>query len=161
MNRNVLRVVPLLTGALALGQVPSSPDFFESRIRPVLANNCFSCHTNTQMGGLRVDSLEGLKKGGKRGAALTPGDPEKSLLIQAVRHSDPDLKMPMGTKLAANQIADLVEWVKAGAVWPAPAIPAAASKAKNGELVIAPEVRNFWSFQPLKTPAAPAVKATP
>src|SRR5215467_10005948 len=69
-------------------------EFFENKIRPILANSCFGCHTNSQLGGLRLDTLEGMKKGGKRGPAIVPGDPEKSLLIKAVRQTDPDLKMP-------------------------------------------------------------------
>src|SRR5690349_13356524 len=57
-----------------------SPEFFETKVRPILANNCYGCHTNSAMGGLRLDSLDGLKKGGKRGPALVPGDADKSLL---------------------------------------------------------------------------------
>jgi hypothetical protein len=75
------------------------PEFFENRIRPILANNCFGCHTNSQLGGLRLDTLDAMKKGGKRGPAVVPGDLEKSLLIKAVRQTDPDLKMPYGGKL--------------------------------------------------------------
>src|SRR5438105_5969349 len=71
-------------------------EFFEKKIRPLLANNCFNCHsanTNSQ-GGLRVDDRNGLLKGGGRGPAIMPGQPEKSLLIQAVSHTHPKLKMP-------------------------------------------------------------------
>jgi hypothetical protein len=135
----------------------ASPDFFELRIRPLLANNCYSCHTASQLGDLRLDSMEAMLKGGKRGAALKPGDPENSLLIRAVRQTDPDLKMPMGGKLKPAEIDDLVAWVRAGAVWPKSAAPAAATDA-SGKYVIAPERKNFWSLLPLKDPAAPAVK---
>src|SRR5689334_8609762 len=75
-----------------------SPDFFETKIRPLLANNCYSCHTGSQLGGLRLDSRDAMVKGGKSGPALVPGSPEKSLLITAVEQTGP-LKMPMGTKL--------------------------------------------------------------
>src|ERR1700722_13315217 len=71
----------------------SGPEFFENRIRPILANNCFGCHTNSALGGLRVDSREALLKGGATGPALIPGDPEKSAMIQAVLQAG-DLKMP-------------------------------------------------------------------
>jgi hypothetical protein len=74
-----------------------SADFFETRIRPILANNCFGCHTNSAMGGLRVDNPEALAKGGKRGPAVVPGDAARSLLLTAVKQVDPVLKMPMGT----------------------------------------------------------------
>jgi mono/diheme cytochrome c family protein len=134
-----------------------TPEFFETRIRPILANNCFGCHTNSQLGGLRLDTLEGMKTGGKRGPAVVPGDPEKSLLIKAVKQADADLKMPYGGKLKANEIADLEAWVKGGAAWPA-STAAAVTAGKDGKYVISPERRNFWSFLPLKTPPAPAVK---
>src|SRR5882672_7361738 len=84
----------------------ASPDFFETKIRPLLANNCYSCHTNSQLGGLRLDSRDAMLKGGKSGTALVPGDPDKSLMIHAVRQ-DTGLKMPMGTKLNDAQVADL------------------------------------------------------
>ncbi|MBL8209733.1 MAG: PSD1 domain-containing protein [Bryobacterales bacterium] len=111
------------------------------------------------MGGLRLDSAASLKKGGKRGAAVVAGDPDKSLLITAIRHSDPSLKMPMGNKLKPNEIADLEAWVKAGAVWPESKQPTMSSTgtAKDG---IAPERRNFWSFQPFKELKPPQVKDT-
>jgi mono/diheme cytochrome c family protein len=136
-----------------------TPEFFEDKIRPILANNCFGCHTNSQLGGLRLDTLDGMKKGGKRGAAIVPGDAENSLLIKAVRQTDPALKMPYGGKLQASEIADLEAWVKAGAAWPA-STASAATSSKEGKYVISPERRNFWAFLPLKTPPEPAVKDT-
>ncbi len=132
-------------------------EFFENRIRPILANNCFGCHTNSHLGDLRLDSLEAMKKGGKRGPALVPGDPEKSLLIKAVRQTDPDLKMPYGGKLKPAEVAALEAWVKAGAAWPASTASAVAAS-KDGKYVISPERRNFWSFLPLKSPPEPVVK---
>src|SRR5947199_10867190 len=117
-----IRLTGLFLAALSSLQAQSvpaaSPDFFENKIRPVLANNCYSCHTGSQLGGLRLDSRDAMLKGGKSGAALVPGDAEKSLLIKAVQQTGP-LKMPMGTKLNSEQVEDLVAWVKAGAVWPA------------------------------------------
>src|SRR5262245_63531547 len=80
----------------------ASPEFFENKIRPVLANNCYSCHTGSQLGGLRLDSRDAMLKGGKSGPGLVPGDPEKSLLIRAVQQTTP-LKMPMGTRLNDQQ----------------------------------------------------------
>src|SRR5580700_2968351 len=96
-----------------------SPEFFETKIRPILANNCYNCHAASALGGLRLDSRDALLKGGARGTAIVAGDPDKSLLIQAVRQTDEKLKMPMGGKLKDSEIADLAAWVKAGAVWPA------------------------------------------
>src|SRR4051794_40488466 len=140
----------------AQSSTASSPDFFETKIRPVMANNCWNCHGNSALGGLRLDSREGLMKGGKSGAAIVPGDPDKSLLVTAIRQTGSTLKMPQGGKLKDNEIADIAAWVKGGAVWPASAAVNTASK--DGKYVIAPERRNFWSLQPLKEPKVPAVK---
>lgn len=129
-------------------------DFFETKVRPVLATECYSCHTDSAMGGLRLDSREAMLKGGKSGPAIVPGEPDKSLLIQAVRHSG-TLKMPKGGKLPQAQIDALVEWVKAGAVWPRTNTPVAVAK---GEMKIDPARRAFWSFQPLRGVPAPAIK---
>src|SRR5271154_6285754 len=95
----IVLVVASATQSLHAQAPPSaadSPEFFETKIRPVLANNCFGCHSNSALGGLRLDSPEGLKLGGKRGAAVVPGDPDKSLIITAIRQNDPALKMPAG-----------------------------------------------------------------
>src|ERR1700747_2850764 len=95
---SAIRGFPLALISATLFGAPSStgtPEFFENRIRPILSNSCFGCHTNSALGGLRVDSREALLKGGASGPALVPGDPDKSSLIQAVRQSG-DLKMPKG-----------------------------------------------------------------
>jgi mono/diheme cytochrome c family protein len=95
-----------------------SPDFFEMRIRPLLAKNCWSCHTTTRLGNLQLDSRDNLLRGGKTGPAIVPGDPDHSLLIQAVRRTHPTLKMPPTGPLAEADLADLTAWVKNGAPWP-------------------------------------------
>jgi mono/diheme cytochrome c family protein len=111
----------LLAGLVGLAPVltaASSPEFFESRIRPVLDANCLGCHSKLAMAGLRLDSRAAMLKGGVTGPAVVPGDPEKSLLIQAIRQERPELQMPKGGKLKKREIDDFVEWVKAGAAWP-------------------------------------------
>ena len=143
---------------------PASADFFEARIRPLLAANCYDCHTDQRMGGLRLDSRDALLKGGRSGPAIVPGDPDKSLLIAAVRQTGA-LKMPKGGVLQPGDVAALVEWVRAGAVWSAaPALsasnaapPATPAAANAPAYVIKPEQRAFWSFQPLRKPAPPQV----
>ena len=142
--------------AVAHAQTPASPDFFETKIRPVLANNCFGCHTNSALGGLRLDSFEAAIKGGEHGPAVVPGNPEKSSLIARVKDSNQDLRMPKGGKLKPAEIANLEAWIKSGAVWPKSAQVAAATK--DGKYVISPERRNFWSFQPLKPVMPPPVQ---
>ena len=156
-------VLPFLLATIqplaAQNENAGTPEFFENKIRPILANNCFGCHTNSHLGDLRLDTLDGMKKGGKRGPAIVAGDPDNSLLIKAVRQTDPALKMPYGSKLKPGEIADLEAWVKAGAAWPA-STASAVTSSKDGKYVISPERRNFWSFLPLKEPAEPAVKDT-
>jgi len=136
----------------------ATPDFFETKIRPVLANNCYSCHTASAMGGLRLDSRDAILKGGGRGTAMVPGDPDKSLLITAIRQTDEKLKMPMGGKLKDDEVDDIVAWVKAGAVWPAgAATTAAAAASPTGAYVIPPERKKFWSLLPIQDVQPPAV----
>ncbi|RME68590.1 MAG: hypothetical protein D6781_10530, partial [Verrucomicrobia bacterium] len=94
-------------------------DFFETRIRPILTEHCYRCHSHEAdkvKGGLLLDTREGLLHGGYSGDAVIPGDPENSLLILAVSYEDEDLQMPpKGKKLSNRQIADLIEWVRRGA----------------------------------------------
>ena len=149
-----------------------SPEYFEANVRPVLAANCYDCHADEKMGGLRLDSRDGLLAGGRSGPAIVPGDPEKSLLIQAVRQTRDTLKMPKGGRLKPAEIDALTEWVKAGAPWPtaaagstttvnAPAASAAKpSSTSSPAYVIKPEQRAFWSFQPIHASPAPAVSHT-
>ena len=94
--------------------------FFEDRIRPLLENNCYECHGfNMRKGDLQLKSREDALLGGGSGmAALVPGNAEKSLLIEAVRHTNPDLQMPPERKLEEKEIADLEQWIAMGAPWP-------------------------------------------
>src|SRR5262249_48471733 len=144
-----------LSSADAQSIPANSPDFFEAKIRPVLIKNCYSCHTTSQMSGLRVDSLDAITKGGKRGAAIVPGNPAGSLLLTAIRQTDQGLKMPMGGKLTDDEINDFAAWIEAGAVWPKNTAVAAAN---DGKYVIYPEQKEFWSLVPLKQPKLPLVK---
>ena len=146
----------LLMSAISVCAQDNSSEFFEKRVRPVLASSCFTCHTTTKLGGLQLDSRAAMLRGGKSGPAIVPGHPEESLLIRAVSHADARLKMPMGgPKLADQAIVDLSQWIKAGAPWPESKPPEAA-QAKKG-FVITPEQRRFWSLQPIRMPAIPKV----
>ncbi len=130
-------------------------EFFETKVRPVLAEKCFSCHGEAkQKGGLRLDSRESLLKGGDSGAAIVPGDAQKSLLLRAV-HYDGELKMPPAGKLSDENIAALTQWIQNGAVWPATAVSVATVAPTAG---FTEQQRNFWSFQPVKEPVVPPVK---
>jgi hypothetical protein len=156
----------LATTALRAGQAPQPPtapsaaqamEFFEGRIRPLLAANCFACHGEKATAGLRVDSREGLLRGGESGPAIVPGDPEKSALLKSVQHADGFPRMPRGrAKLPAADIDALTEWIKAGAVWPSASATSPAPAVAH-ERVITAEQKAFWAFRPLSSAAAPAV----
>jgi mono/diheme cytochrome c family protein len=150
----VVTLIPLHAQTAA-----SSPDFFEMKVRPVLANTCYSCHTSTAMGGLRLDSREAMLKGGSHGAAIVPGDPDKSLLIGAIKQTDEKLKMPMGSgKLTDSQIDAIADWIKAGAMWPAALSNSALVSKTSDKYVITPERKQFWSLVRLANPTPPATK---
>src|SRR5215470_4040649 len=95
-----------------------SDSFFEERIRPTLSENCYACHSDAAASGLRVDSREGLLKGGKLGPAIVPGDPDHSILIQVVSHTHARLRMPPNSTLKEKQIEALRQWIRADAPWP-------------------------------------------
>ena len=160
-----ISIVLFLTGLTVLQAAePTAEDleFFEKRIRPVLVTHCSECHSSgkKRQGGLLLDSRNGWMLGGDSGAAIVPGEPEKSLLILAVRQTDKDLRMPPKQKLADSQIADLETWVKNGA-----ADPRRADIGKSDENGAKPkygmsleEGLKFWSFQPVQDPHVPNVK---
>jgi len=122
--------------------------FFESKIRPIFLENCNSCHgEKKQFAGLRLDTREGLQKGGDTGPSVVPGKPDESLLIQAVKQTDEALKMPENGKLSDEQIADLVKWVEMGA--PFPLTPKTDKPTRDP---------NHWSFHPPADHPIPAVQ---
>ncbi|MDQ5980251.1 MAG: hypothetical protein QG602_3227 [Verrucomicrobiota bacterium] len=133
-------------------------DFFEARIRPVLSEHCYKCHSHTAdkiKAGLLLDSRNALLHGGNSGPTIVPGKPDESLLIQAIRYTDEDLKMPPedhGGQLTDRQIADLTEWVRRGA--PDPRVPLTTADGKSYGGV----GRQHWAYQPVQKPAVPAVK---
>jgi hypothetical protein len=135
---------------------PEQIEFFESKIRPILAESCYKCHSDEagkSKADLRLDSRDALRTGGTSGVVIVPGDPDKSLLIEAVRYKNEDLQMPPadeGGRLSAEKIALLEEWVRLGA-------PDPRSGGKPHPMDIA-GARKHWAFQPVSKPAAPAVK---
>lgn len=144
----------------AFGAADTDIEFFESRIRPVLVEHCYECHSGRSKkieGGLRLDSKEGWTKGGESGPAIIPGKPDDSLVIRAVRYWEKDFTMPPDSRLPAEKIADLVEWVKRGAPDPRnTAPPLTVAQAASGVDV---EVgRKHWAFQPVKVTPLPAVR---
>ncbi len=98
---------------------PVNEEFFERKVRPILADRCLECHgKDKQKGGLRLDARESMLKGGDNGPAVAPGDAGKSLLVQFIRYGS-DIKMPPKGKLPDEEIAVLTKWVAGGAPWPA------------------------------------------
>jgi hypothetical protein len=93
--------------------------FFESKVRPILVENCVSCHgADEQSGGLRLDAHIAVSVGGSSGQVIIPGDPDKSPLIRAIRYTEANYQMPPDGKIPDEQIEILVAWVKSGAYWP-------------------------------------------
>ncbi|MEJ7591666.1 MAG: DUF1549 domain-containing protein [Planctomycetaceae bacterium] len=130
--------------------------FFEKRIRPLLANHCYECHSAESQelqGALLVDSRATLRRGGTKGPAVVAGDPEHSLLIEAVRYKNAEMQMPPDGKLSDSEIADLEHWVKIGA--PDPRSTATKHLGKQIDIAAA---REFWSLRPISSPRIPVVK---
>ena len=131
-------------------------DYFEKNVRPILVDRCYECHSaskNSSKGGLILDSRDGALKGGDEGPSVVPGNLEKSLLIKAVRYTDPEFAMPpkkTGGKLPDDKIAILEEWIKMGA--PMPSGGAAKLTGLTGK------ARDHWAFQPVKKSPVPEVK---
>jgi hypothetical protein len=146
------RLFPFLTGLglavpalLASGADPGPPAdlaLFRDRVEPLLSRRCLPCHSHgagRMEGGLALDWRSGWERGGDRGPAIAPGEPEASLLVTAVRHADPDLRMP-AEPLPPAEVAILVEWIRRGAPDPR---------------VAAPEAGDWWSLRPLTRPPVP------
>jgi mono/diheme cytochrome c family protein len=147
------------TLAFAHAPTPDQIAFFERKIRPVLADSCYECHSATAKkirGGLLLDSSLGVREGGATGAVITPGDPDASLLIEALRHGSEDTAMPPKKKLPPEVIADFETWVRMGAPDPRTTDTVAAVKAK--ESIDWNKAREWWSFRPLARPTIPAIK---
>ena len=153
-----LSVGLLSAGAMAVDKplTPAEADFFEKKVRPVLVERCYQCHSEKSekiKGNLLLDTRQGWTKGGDTGPAIVPGDAEKSLLIQAVRYENADIEMPPKGKMPAAEVEILAQWVKMGA--PDPRLGTGKTAKKGLDLETG---RKFWSYQPLSKPAVPAVK---
>ncbi|MDX1951684.1 MAG: DUF1553 domain-containing protein [Verrucomicrobiota bacterium] len=148
-NLNALIIVGLLLGCISVfSNTSDAEEFFEKQIRPVLVEHCYRCHSAGSekiKGGFTLDSRESILKGGDSGSAVVPGDADKSLLIQAIRHSHPDLKMPK-EKLADGQIKALEKWIQIGLPYPS------AASSENSST-------NHWSLKPVRKVTVPSPKS--
>ncbi len=159
---HILRVLLLGTAAASPAQEepdPQAVEFFEKKVRPILADRCFRCHSaraEKLKGGLRLDSREAALKGGDTGPAIVPGKPEASRLVEAVGYKNVDLQMPPKGRLGDAEIADLAEWVRRGAPWPRE--EAAADAPKKEAFDLARRKAEHWAWQPLRAGQPPSVR---
>lgn len=136
---------------------PEAIEFFEKNVRPVLVKSCHECHgSEKKKGALRLDSRAAILSGGESGPAAVPGKSKDSILIHAINYKD-ETQMPPKKKLAEAEIAALTKWIDMGLPWPGGDANVAVEAPKAG-FKITDEQRAFWSFQPMKKVAAPAVK---
>jgi hypothetical protein len=158
-----------LAWVLALGSAATADDvttaeglaYFEQHIRPLLVERCYSCHSSRdkkQEGGLLLDSRAGWAKGGDQGPAVIPGDLDASLLIRAVRYTDPDFRMPPDRPLPREAIARLEQWVKMGAPDPRDGIEREVERLDDPSDPIAG--REHWAFRPPGTHLPPPVASS-
>jgi len=131
---------------------------FEKSVRPLLVKHCYECHSGQESnGGLLLDTREGVLKGGDSGAAIVSGDPKHSLLIQAIRYTNPDLQMPPKNRLAPAEVKTLEKWIASGATDPRVANPTVSSVPKPVGMSI-DDGRQFWSLRPVTKPALPETR---
>lgn len=148
----------VLVPAVLAGEIsPEHLEFFEAKVRPLLVEHCFECHSGqakSLKGGLRLDSRAAALKGGESGEAVVPGKPDQSHLIQAVRWQTSE--MPPSGKLREDQVAVLVKWIELGAPWPDPSEEEAAPAQRTYDW---DKLRaEHWAWQPVKRPAVPQVQ---
>ena len=139
----------------------SDAEFFEARIRPLLSEHCYKCHSARAQklrGGLRLDSRDLVMKGGESGPAVVAGEPGQSRLIEAVSYHNPDLQMPPKTRLSEQQVRDLSEWVKRGVTWPAESTQVAAAASAGEAFDLWRRRAAHWAWQPVRATTPPAVK---
>ena len=141
----------------SLAQLHAAPDadairFFENKVRPLLAAECYECHGEEKSkGGLRADHIDFLLEGGDTGPALVAGKPGKSLLIEVVKRIDPDFAMPPKKELTPDQVAVLEQWVSMGAPWPEEKV----TREKTDENGFTAEDKAWWAVQPLAQVSPP------
>jgi len=149
-------------GADAPGS-PEQIEFFEKKIRPVLAEHCYACHsaeaerTKKLKGGLRLDTRDGLLKGGDSGPAIVPGKAADSLLVKTLRYAAGEVQMPPKGRLPDAVVADFEKWVDMGAPDPR-GDPASGGRKPPVRGLSVEEGRNFWAYKPPQAPPVPAVK---
>jgi len=137
---------------------PAELEFFETRVRPILAENCFECHgPDKQKSDMRLDHISSVLEGGSRGPAIVPNDPDASRMVEAIQYGNVDLQMPPTGKLSEAAIADLREWIRRGAQWPDEPLPKAGVKEAFD---VTGRRDSHWAWQPIQDPEPPEVADT-
>ncbi len=162
MRSVILAGILVLAGSFPVHSTAVSSaqrEFFESRIRPVLAQECYECHNShdNAKGGLALDHRAAALKGGDSGPVIVPGNASKSLLIQSIRHTNKDLKMPKsGARLDEATIRDFEKWVNDGAPDPRDKAPSKAELAESSDWeTVFQRRKGWWSFRPIKNARPP------
>jgi len=138
---------------------PDQIAFFESKIRPIFVEHCWKCHADDEKGNLRLDSRDTALAGGDSGPAIEPGKPDESLMVRAVRYTDPSYQMPPSGKLPDAAIKAIEEWVTMGAPYPGATRSSGAGAVRRGEFTVSDDDRQHWAYQPVTRPAVPAGSA--
>ena len=141
------------------GVYANDTELFNTKIKPILQQKCFSCHSHESKknkGGLVLDSLAGMLEGGDSGSAIIVGKPEKSKLVEAISYTNQEFKMPPKGKLSDQEISDISTWIKKGAIWPE--TPNNSAKRTPGK--ITEEDRKWWAFQPVIKKTVPTTGGT-
>jgi len=153
--KNLIAISLVAFTTTRLSAQETGAEFFEKKIRPVLVEHCYKCHSRQagkERGGLLLDTREALRRGGDSGPAIVPGKPSESVLIKSMRHTDAKLKMPKSAaKLPDHVLADFERWVEIGA--PDPRDEKAVAKSIDFDAA-----RKHWAYQPIRKPALPPVK---
>ena len=166
MRLHLRIIVGLCMSAVFCGSVRGGDraalEFFESKVRPILAHHCYECHgPEKQKSDLRLDHISTILRGGERGPALVRGDVEASRIVEAARYQNTDLQMPPRRKLADEQIAVLEQWIAMGAPWPDEPAPAGEASGRGTERYdVQQRKAEHWAWRPIRKAVPPRVART-
>ena len=165
-----ITALPVVTlwGSTLQAQSADDIEFFRNQVKPILEENCFSCHGGSDgkggfkvKSGLQLISRKGMMIGGQHGPAFNEKEPLKSLLLETISYANDDLQMPPKNKLSEEQIALITEWVKRGAPWtPEDADLLREVHDPHAEMTtVNAKTKAFWSYRPMTLPTVPEHKS--
>ncbi|MAS92364.1 MAG: hypothetical protein CMO55_04140 [Verrucomicrobiales bacterium] len=159
----ILGLLLAANGGVFAAAQDSQEEFFEKKIRPVLAEKCFKCHSaeaEKLKGSLQLDHLQHLLEGGDTGPAIVPGKVDESLLIESILYGNEDLQMPPKEKLSDEIVNDFKTWIASGAYWPEEKVPARGEKDESGKFDLQKRFQEHWSWRPVEKPELPSIEKT-